>query len=62
MIRHAIFGISIAVFATGCTQSYTCGCTDFDNGPFYYAIEASSEEAAREACESPGGDCTLQTE
>lgn len=48
--------------ASGCTRSYTCGCTDFDNGPFYYTIEAASEDAAREACESPGGDCTLQTD
>ena len=45
---------------TGCTKEYTCGCTDFDNGPFYYTIEARTEEAARELCETPGGDCALQ--
>jgi hypothetical protein len=45
---------------TGCMKEYTCGCTDFDNGPFYYTIEARSEEAARELCETPGGDCALQ--
>lgn len=48
--------------ASGCTRSYTCGCTDFDNDPYYFTIEAASEEAAREACESPGGDCALQTD
>ena len=45
---------------SSCMKEYTCGCTDFDNGPFYYTIEARSEEAARELCETPGGDCALQ--
>ena len=45
---------------SGCMKEYTCGCTDFDNGPFYYTIEARTEEAARELCETPGGDCVLQ--
>ena len=46
--------------ATGCMKEFTCGCTDFDNGPYYYTVEARTEEAARELCETPGGDCALQ--
>ena len=45
---------------SSCMKEFTCGCTDFDNGPFYYTIEARTEEAARELCETPGGDCALQ--
>lgn len=50
----------ILLCLSSCMKEYTCGCTDFDNGPFYYTIEARSEEAARELCETPGGDCALQ--
>lgn len=49
------------VFFSGCTREFTCGCTDFDNGPFYYTIEARNADEARAICESPGGDCTLET-
>ena len=50
----------ILLCLSSCMKEYTCGCTDFDNAPFYYTIEARSEEAARELCETPGGDCALQ--
>ena len=63
-MKRAIYAIMLAGTTlcgmTGCMKEYTCGCTDFDNGPFYYTIEARTEEAARELCETPGGDCALQ--
>jgi hypothetical protein len=59
--RPFISLLAILVFSTtGCIKEFTCGCTDFDNGPYYYTVEARTEEAARELCETPGGDCTLQ--
>jgi len=58
--RPVIALLTIVGLSTGCMKEYTCGCTDFDNGPYYYTIEARTEEAARELCETPGGDCTLQ--
>jgi len=58
--RPVIALLTIVWLNTGCMKEFTCGCTDFDNGPYYYTIEARTEEAARELCETPGGDCTLQ--
>lgn len=62
-MKHSVHAILLAGITlctmTGCMKEFTCGCTDFDNGPFYYTIEARTEEAARELCETPGGDCAL---
>lgn len=58
-MRWLVFS-GVALFS-GCTREFTCGCTDFDNGPFYYTVEARNADEARAICESPGGDCTLET-
>lgn len=52
--------VIVGFSTTGCMKEFTCGCTDFDNGPYYYTVEARTGEAARELCETPGGDCALQ--